>query len=357
MEKVEIAHFKIVYNGKDISVDLSRYLTGVNYTDRVIGKTDEITIELEDTDGLWRNAWYPQKKDRVKLQMGYDDLMVDCGEFEVDEIQLSGPPDTVSIKGMASWVTSAMRTKDSYAHEGKTLKEIAQTVCDKLGLTLQGTIYTIRIARSTQDRETDLAYLKRISEEYGYVFSVRGTVMTFTSVYELEAGLPVRVFYREDLTSYDIRDKTSGTYKNAKVIYHNPKSGEAVEFDQPADTAIPIASEDTLVIKNKAENNEQAMQQAKAALHFANTKQKEGTLVVPGDPLLVAGNNLDLEDMGILSGRYHILESIHAETRSGGYVTTMQVKQVGYIEPTKISKPRKKRKSRYDALVFHPTTS
>lgn len=356
MEKVPIAHFKITYNGKDISADLTRYLTGVNYTDRVIGKSDEITIDLEDSDGLWRNTWYPQKKDKIKLQMGYDDLLVDCGEFEVDEIELSGPPDVVQLKGIATWVTSAMRTKDSYAHENKTLKEIAQTVCDKLGLTLQGTIYTIRIARSTQDRETDLAYLKRISDEFGYVFSVRGTVMTFSSVYELEAGLPVRTFNREDITSYNIRDKTSGTYKNAMVIYHNPKSGEPVEFDQPADTTIPVASEDTLVIKNKAETNEQAMLKAKAALHWANTKQKEGSIVIPGDPLMVAGNNFDLDDMGILSGRYHILESIHSETRSGGYITTLQIKQVGFIDPTKIKKPRKKRKSRFDALVFHPSS-
>lgn len=354
MEKVEKSTFRITYNNKEISNDVSQYLLGVTYIDRVIGKSDEITIEMEDSEGLWRNAWYPQKKDRIKLQMGFDDLLVDCGEFEVDEIECSGPPDVVSIKGIASWVTSAMRTKDSYAHENKTLKEIAQTVASKLGLTLQGTIYTIRIARSTQDRETDLAYLKRISDEFGYVFSIRGNLLVFSSVYELEAGLPVRTFNREDITSYSMRDKTSGTYKNAKVIYHNPKTSETVEGTFDADPEMNIASEDTLEIRDKAENEQQAQEKAKAALHKHNSRQKEGSIVVPGDPLLVAGNNFDLEDMGVLSGRYHILESTHSETRGGGYVTTMEVKQVGFIEPTKIKKPRKKRKSRYDSLVFHP---
>lgn len=341
--------FKIFYNGKSITEDLSRFLLSVTYIDKVVGESDEIEIQLEDTDGRWRESWYPEKGDKIKLQMGYKDFVVDCGEFEVDEIRMSGPPDIVTIRGMAAWVTSAMRTKDSYAHENTTLKQIAEYVAKKHGLTLQGQIYTIRIARNTQDQETDLAYLARISKEYGYVFSIRGNLLIFTSVYELEDGKPVKEIDRTDLIDYDLLDKTSETFSAAVCSYHDPNTNSTVEYTYEtvvnADNVAfkKIVKTDKLLIKTKAENKQQAEAKAKAALHEVNGKQKQASISVSGDPLLVAGNNYDFTGMGNMSGRYHITQSTHNETKSDGYKTSMESKMVGFISKVK-NKPKKPRK-------------
>lgn len=353
--------FKIVYNGKNITLDISRFITSISYTDKVIGESDEIDIALEDTDGRWRDKWYPTKGDKIKLQMGYEGYMLDCGEFKVDQLELSGPPHMVNIRGIASWVTSAMRTKDSYAHENKTLRQIAEYVAARNGLKVVGKIYTIRIARSTQDKEPDFAYLKRISEEFGYVFSVRGDKLVFTSIYELEDGKPVRELDFSDLISYNLVDKTNETFDSAVASYHDPVSSDLVEYKvetvENADNVafrkiVSLAKEafgagdpPSLILNTKSENKQQAELKAKAALHAANSKQQEFSCEIEGDPLMVAGMNFDLTGFGELSGKYHITQSSHSLSKDGGYTTSIEAKRVGYLQKIK-QKSTKKRKPR-----------
>jgi len=368
MAQVRQGRFKISYNGKDITRSMSEYLLSVTYTDKVTGETDEIEVLLEDTDGLWRSSWYPEKGAKLKLSMGYDEQLVDCGEFEIDEIVQSGPPDTIAIKGLAAWVTSAMRTRSSSAHEGKTLKQIAEAIAAKNDLTVTGKIYTIRLERSTQHQETDLAYLKRISEEYGYVFSVRGKQLVFSSVYDLEQGLPVLEIDRSDLMAWSITDKTADTYSDAEVQYRNPKTKEKVShsykaqdpqsasyapYVSPTQQQLvnsyvkrawqPPLSPDRLALNTRADNKQQAEAKAKAALHKANSRQQEGTLDLEGYPLLVAGNNFLLTGMGRNSGKYHIEKSTHRIDRSGAYTTSLDIKRVGFVEKVK-EQPKKKKK-------------
>lgn len=336
---------KINYNGKAVTEELTQYLTSVTYTDKVIGESDEISITLENSDGLWGSEWYPSKGDKIKLQMGYDDNIVDCGDFMVDEIEMQGPPDTVTLKGIATWVTSAMRTKASKAHEGKTLKEIVQAVAQKHGLSVQGTIYTIRIARCTQHQESDLAFLKRLADEYGFTFGVRGNTLTFDSIYKLEDRTPVMSIERGQLISYSLRDKTVGTYKKAKVRYQDPKSAKVVEADVDKvgeDAYDDVSGADELVIHSKSENNGQAEAKAKAALHKANSKQQSGSLTLEGEPLLVGGNKFTLNDMGHLSGDWYIMSSTHTFDKSGGYTTTLEINRVkkGESNTKKISKKK-----------------
>jgi uncharacterized protein len=329
--------FKIFYNKKDITKDISGSLIQVSYQDNLIGEADEIDIRLEDSDGLWSNEWYPVKGDKLKLQMGFNDLLVDCGEFEIDEMQISGPPSIIGIKGLASWLTSAMRTKKTKASDGQTIKDIATKIANENNLTLIGNIFTVRIARTNQYRETDLEYLNRLGDEYGFNFSVKGDKLVFTSIFDLENNPPIMEVDITDMLDYSFRDKASQVYQNAKVSYQNPITGKKVDKEviSNKDDIDFTYIRDTLQIYDKAESVAQAELKAKAVLHRFNTKQQSGLFSVPGDPLLVSGNNLDLTGLGVISGRYHIMSSSHAFDRNSGYVTTVEVKRVGFIDKVK----------------------
>jgi uncharacterized protein len=326
--------YKIVYEGKDITADIVGSVIDFTYEDKEAKASDTIELRVDDTDAKWRNAWYPKKGDKITASIGKGETLVECGTFKVDEIELDGPPDTVTIRAIAATFTTKMRTKKSKAHEKQTLKQIAQSVAADNGLTLQGEVENIKIERVTQNDETDLNFLRRIADDYGYAFSIRDTKLIFTSIYKLEDGKAVRTIDRTELSRYQLRDKSTKTYKSAKVSYHNPVENKVVTYETEKATNKDgvsyntIGAADTLVIKSKVENKQQAEAKAKAALYKANSKQQEGTLTVPGDPLLLAGNNFELTGMGEMSGKFHIETSVHRVSRYGGYTTALTVKRV-----------------------------
>lgn len=349
METVREPQCIITYNGKDISSDLAATLLSVEYTDKTDNNSDEIRIEVEDTDGLWRGPWYPKKGDTIKLEFGYKgSALVSAGTFKVDEINLQGPPDVVSIMGIAAGFDKAVRTANSKAYEKQTLKQIADSIASKHGFTVQGKIENVSFTRVTQNREHDLEFLRRLSAEYGHIFSVRDKTLVFTSVYDIEKGKAVVTVDRSDLANYSFRDKTSNVFKAAQVRYHDPSDKEVKEYKTSGNTnADGVAvddttQEDTLELRTKAENKGQAEMKAKAALYSHNSKQTEGSFSVEGNPLLVAGNNIELTGMSALSGKYHVTESRHRFDKSSGYTTAVTVKRVGYVEKVKkAAKPRK----------------
>jgi phage protein D len=358
MSTVRTPKFEIDYNGKAVTAELTPFIVSVNYTDKEVGESDDISITLEDSDDTWLNEWWPTKGDTVKLRFGYDDLLVDAGEFKVDEIEISGPPSVVVLKGLATWTTSAMRSKVSKAYEGQTLKQIAQAIASKHSLTLVGEIGLIRLERSTQNRETDLEYLKRIADEYGYQFSIKGQQLVFVSIFDLEKGAPVVVLDKSDMSSFNMRDKSFATYKKATVKYHNPKDRTLYTADVDSvdnGGGNPFTDEtaaDTLEIRTKAENKQQAEEKAKVALYRSRAQQVEGSITVEGNPILIAGNNIEIVSMGQLSGKYHITESRHDIDRSGGYKTSLAVKRVGYVEKVKHKSTRKRKEPNYDVRVI-----
>lgn len=349
---VRAPKFKVEYAGKNITQDVSENLIRVTYTDVEEGESDELVLTLEDSNGLWRGDWYPTKGEKMTLAIGYEDRQIPCGTFEVDEIELEGPPDTITIRALAAPIKGKLRTKRSRAHENKTLKQIAQTIAGENGLSVSGEIEEVRFTRITQNRETDLGFLKRISYEYGHVFSVRNKQLVFTTIYKLEDGDPVDTVDRSQIVSYSIKDKTSESYAKAEVKYHNPRDKKVVDATKDEDDAKEITKGDTLYMTTKAENKQQAEKKAKAALHRANSKQQEGTIKVEGAPLLLAGNNFELTGMGQISGKFHITKSTHTIDRSSGYSTTVEVKRVGYVEAKKQASTKPKKERTYEVRVI-----
>ena len=356
METISAPKFTISYSGKDITEDVSRFLVSLKYQDKLKGASDELEITLEDSADLWKNEWYPGMGAKLKAEIGYDQLMP-CGEFEIDEISMSIAPDTITLKALAVPVTGTLRTKKSVAHENTSLKDIAQKVASANGLTLQGEIDAMQFKRVTQNQETDLAFLTRIGKEYGYFFTVRAGMLIFSSVYKIEDGKSVRTIDRSQLLRCELKDKAAKTFKKATLAYHNPSTAKIVQATSTTKTNTnvdgatytEIVAGDDLVIRARAEDETQANAKVKAYLHGANSLQQEGTITVSGDPLLVAGNNLELTGLGLLSGKYQIQESTHEIDKAGGYKTSVEIKRVGFVEITKHKKaPAKKRSVEYD---------
>lgn len=347
---------KVLYNGKNISEEITKYITSLRYTDNTEGASDSIEIIVEDVDALWKNGWYPEKGAELTVSIGKNNVYLDCGVFAIDKIQASGPPDTVSINGIGAGLNGQMRTKVSTAHANKTLLQIAQTVAKKNGLTVQGTVLPIVIERTTQHDETDLHFLNRIAKEYGYLFSVRGKKLVFLSMYDLEELDSKFSLDKKDIMSYDLSDDTLKTYSKVEVKYHNPKTAQVSTYVETVKNkdGVPftyIKSADTLTVHTKAENEQQAKAKGQAALYRANSLQQEGSISVEGNPYTCAGNNFELTGLGLFSGVYHIMKSEHSVDRSGGWIVDVEIKKVGFVIKEKQKSTKKRKPAKFTTTV------
>lgn len=339
MAKVPQPQLSVIYEGKDITEDLTPTLLDISYTDKAEDESDEVTIRVEDVARLWQTSWKPAKGDKIEISFGYADKLIGSGTFEVDELDLTGPPDIVVIKAIASGVSSDLRTRKSRSFESTTLTAIVQEIADAHGLEILGTIPAVSINRATQNRETDLGFLHRIGKKYGVLFSPRGSTLVFTTRKGIDGATFVLTLDRTDLSSYQITQKTFGTYSKASVKYSDPDTAEAVTAESEYD-GDEVVNSDTLEIFERAEDEDQAQEIADAALHEHNTKACTGTINLEGTPLLLSGNNIELTGFGDFTGVFQVTESTHTFVKSGGYRTNGKIKRVEKIDDPQKQAPK-----------------
>lgn len=327
--------YQLIYNRKDITHDVSAYVSSVSYTDKLSGESDEIQVDLEDSEGRWRDAWYPGKGDSLTLFMGYaGEVLRECGTFSIDEIELSGPPDHVSLRGLATSVTVAMRTKVSRGFENTTLAAIAQRIAGKHNLQLQGQIESLTLDRVTQYDETDLAFLKRLASDYGYLVRVTHTHVIFSSMDKLRDATPAFTFERRDISRYSLRDTINRIYKGAKYRSQNSRTKNVVTYQadggESTSTVNAVArgrntSADMLTLSGRAGNQGTAAHRTRAALSLKNQYQKVVTLSMAGNIHLLAGHNITLRGFGVSDGKWLTGSVRHSMRRSGGYTMDVEM--------------------------------
>ncbi|GAB6035884.1 contractile injection system protein, VgrG/Pvc8 family [Fundidesulfovibrio butyratiphilus] len=327
---VRAPQWVIVIGGKDISSSITDYVLSVTYTDHIKDASDELDLTLCDPSGVWRSGWYPVQGMRLSASMGYrGEGLAPCGDFEIEEIELAGPPDTMHIRALASGIKQAQRTKRSQAYEGTTLAGIARSVAERHGYSLVGDIADVALARVTQNQEPDLGFLKRLAGDYGYVFSVKGDRLVFSKYSKLRAATPVLTLNRAGgVASYSLRDKSLAAYKACECSYHDPKTKTCHTHTAGAKG---VATADTRKITRRCENAQQAKLQSEAELEKQNDAKFEGTITTEGDPRLLAGNTVSLAGFGRFDGVWLIDSSRHSMDRSSGYATEITIKR-GYEE-------------------------
>ncbi|HVA80976.1 MAG TPA: hypothetical protein VNF29_08625 [Candidatus Binataceae bacterium] len=300
----------------------------ITYIDRLGGASGELCVEVEDHMQRWQGPWYPALGDNLDVSIGYrGGQLLECGAFQVDDLELQGPPDVFRLRCLAAYITPAMRTRTSAAYEGQTLLGIAGTIAGKYGMALVSApgLVDVRFGRVTQRDESDLAFLARLATEFDYDFTVRGGQMVFYSRTALEGGPAVATIVRTAVERFEFRNRTHRVYSLASAAYFNPSAKQLIAQSTSAVPAMP--SGDTLKIIARCENATQAGLRAAAGLHRYNRFFICARLLSPGNPALVAGSNVWLSGWGTFDGLYLIETARHRVSRAGGYTTELETRR------------------------------
>ncbi len=319
------------YSGVNITADISQMVLAIRYVDRLDGASGELEVELEDSAKRWQGPWYPALGDVVSLQIGYSgEAMLDCGDFQIDELELDGPPDVMRLRCLAAYITAAMRTTNSVAYENIGIVEIAGLIAAKYGLALvtasSESESDVMFARVTQRRETDLEFLKRLAREHNFDFTVRGGQLVFYARPMLESAPTVATITRSDAIRFSFRNRARRIYDSAEFSYFDPDTKQLITQSVPAEPPVPTG--DTLKLVARCENAAQAVAKAEAALHLHNMVFVDASLEGPGNTVLVAGNNIQLSGWGALDGTYLIETAEHHLARATGYSTSIAARRI-----------------------------
>ncbi|EBA1657254.1 phage protein D [Salmonella enterica] len=328
--------FVLRYNLKDITHDITAYATSITFTDKLSGESDELEVELEDSEQRWRDAWYPGMGDTLALQLGFQGKpLADCGGFSIDEIELSGPPDSVSIRGRSAPVTRAMRTKSNRGFENTTLAAIAGRIARKHKLKLEGQIEPLTLERITQYGESDLAFLKRLANDYGYMVKVTPQKLIFSHLGKLRDAPVIRTITPQEVSRWTLRDTLHEVYKGVKNKHQNSQTRTLVTFNADNTTTTRTekkssssgmsTSSDIISTSDRVQNDEEARAKGKAKLDRKNEYKHAGTLSLEGDLSLRAGASVMLSGFGKSDGKWLIISARHSLARSSGLTTDIDI--------------------------------
>ena len=319
----------LTYQGVNITADISGMVTSIAYDDYLDGAAGGLEVRLEDHEKLWQGSWRPVQGDLVNLKIGYvGEQLLPCGDFQVDELSLDGPPDTLTLRGLSAYITPAMRTHNNIGYENQTLTQIVATIAAKYGYTAMfaGDVPNLKFARITQCQETDLAFLQRLARAHDYEFTVRGTQMVFYSRTTLEDTAPIVTIARNDLLRFVFRLTTHQIYRTAEVSYLASDLKRLLTYNTTQGTAVPTG--DTLKIVARCENGQHAMFKATSALHRANLVRATASLTAGGASAYSAGNTCLITGFGFNDGKYLIESARHRLDRATGYTTEFEAYRV-----------------------------
>ena len=338
---------EITFDGVDITTSMLPYFLSLSYTDNQEDEADDLQITFQDQPSIWLTDWLNQAVDAaagrgMAIQAvvvrqnwnsdGKDDLL-DTGTFELDSVNCSGPPSTVTIKGTSLPFSSQIRqTKKTKAWEKYDLAGIAnemaganEMVC--MFLSAQNPFYD----RVEQYDSSDIEFLMQLCHDAGCSLKATNKMLVIFDQADYESKDAIRKVKRGDgsYTKWRLTTSTADTqYTSCRVSYNDPATGKSIEgvaYCEDYDSS--KKGNQQLEAMRKVTSIGEAKELAAKLLRLHNKFERTVQLTFPGDPSLLAGLNIELENWGGWDGKYIITQAKHTVGTSG-YTTTVNARRV-----------------------------
>lgn len=314
--------FRVVAESQNITDKLSGGLLSLTITDNAGIKSDTVEIRLGDADHA---IALPRTGAELEVWLGYKETTLEkMGLYTVDEVELSGPPNTLTIRGKAADMNKGLKEpktrtwqKPGKTPERITLKDIIETIAGEHGLTPKlGEDFTpIDYDVVNQTNEHDLNLLTRLGRDLGAVAKPAGGFLLFVKRGEAKSAsgavIPPVNLSPEDVTSWTVSLVERGAYSSVKTKYRN--ADESQEIEVTAGEGEPVYTVRKL-FKDEAE----AAAAAKAQLDAFQRGKSTVSLELPGNPTFVAEAALNLSGFrdGV-NGAWVVETATHTFTNSG----------------------------------------
>lgn len=343
-----IPDFQITGESGDLTETYRKYLLSLRVTDNSAEQADSMTIELADPKG---ELVIPYQGHKMKVAMGYKGNIVPMGTFLVDQVELSGPPDRVTINGKAAPFTTAdgfkpIQTRKTRSFDDITLEKLAQTIAGDAGLSaaVDPSFSSVKFSHIDQTAESDMNLLTRLCRDCGAVFKIADGKLVIAKRGKASSvngkKMPDLTIYKLECSSYSA---TLGKRTKAKKVttkYHDAEAGETKFVDDEDDEDSDGAEE---YEHPMAFADEDSAKQAAASLRDQLSRGAETvSATIVGRPDISAEGNVTFADFNERMNGSWIIKSVEHSLSKSGYTTTVQAENSASRQLSTLSTKKKK---------------
>lgn len=353
------AYPKVIYSKVDISEALKPYLKSMEYTDMLTGQADDLQLTLEDRDGLWLEAWFPDKGATLTASILTQywtapteaEKELPLGLFEIDEIECSAIPSETKIKAVSVPNNTTLRGEGrTRSWEGYTIQKIAQDIANNAGMQLNfSSKDNPTLERVEQTEQSDLAFLDKLCQDNGLSLKVTDNQIVIFDMADMEAAEPSLIFVRPtmkgldtsvsiDVNSNDMNSESTlkrlkptswrftssvrDVYKSCTVEHSQGKKKAKISatFTDPNKTEGKM-----LLVKKDVKSVEEAERMARKELREKNKDEVTGSITCMGDTDLSAGLTVTVKGFGKFDGKYILSQVKHS--LGSGYTCSVDLRR------------------------------
>ena len=222
--------FSLVVDGRDISKKVEARLVSLTLTESRGDEADQLDLVIDDSDG---RMGIPAKGAKLALMLGWEGSpMQDKGEFEVDEVEHTGAPDTISIRARSAEMRRELRTRAERSYHGKTLGDIVGDIAqrNKLLPRVDETLASTRVEHIDQTHESDLHFLTRLAKKHDAVATVKKGRLIFKPIGSTKAAngddLERITITRADGDQHRYHSADRNAYSGVRAQWHDPNTAQ-----------------------------------------------------------------------------------------------------------------------------------
>ncbi|UUQ64239.1 contractile injection system protein, VgrG/Pvc8 family [Pseudomonas fuscovaginae UPB0736] len=314
--------FRVVADGKDITALINDRLLLLRTTDKPGMDSDEFELRIDDRDAA---VALPRRGAGVEIYMGYaGQALARLGKYAVDEIEVSGPPSTVVIRGKASDMRGSGKTTRSGSWENVPLSKIVSDVAARNGWTPVCPVQT-KVERIDQRNESDFNFITRLAKQYDCTAKVAdGKLLVMPREASKSASgktFAAITIVPSDVSRWQFHLGDRSSQKAVKTKHKKDGKLVTVELgNDDAPSGLPGVHTDRHIYPNKTA----AEQAAKAKLAAFNRSTAGVRLQMAGRTDLFAERKINAQGFKVgLDGEY-LVDKVEQTFDASGWTTVVE---------------------------------
>lgn len=223
-----IPAYQVTVDGVDVTAALHPRLMSLRITDNRGFEADTIDITLDDSDG---QLAMPRRGARLRVGIGWQGQpLVDKGAFTIDELEHSGTPDTLAIRGKSADLRASLNKIRQASYHKTTIGAIVDQVAQRHQLIPAAAerFKGLLIDHADQQDESDPAFLTRLAQECGAACTIKaGRLLFITPGGGVSASgqpLPAVTLTRQDGDAHRFAVADRDAYTGVSANWHDPST-------------------------------------------------------------------------------------------------------------------------------------